>query len=58
MRRPMLHPCSRADCCTLTLGDFCVDHETPVRRSFVRGRPYPPRPRSKQAHVREALRAA
>jgi hypothetical protein len=46
MRRPMLRECSQDGCCTLTMGELCVEHEPPIRKTFVRGRPYPPRPRS------------
>ena len=58
MRRPMLHACSWTDCCTLTLGEYCLEHETPVSKSFVRGRPYPPRSRVKRVVARETAKAA
>jgi hypothetical protein len=54
----MLHACSRADCFTLTLGEFCLEHETPVSKSFVRGRPFPPRTRAKRVVARETAKAA
>jgi hypothetical protein len=47
----MLHPCSHAGCVTLTLGELCLEHEPPVRKTFARGRPYPPRPRPRAGLV-------
>ena len=49
----MLHTCSYAGCETLTLGEFCVEHDAPVRKMFTRGRPYPPRPQHVRADTRE-----
>ena len=36
----MIRTCSHPGCETLTLGALCIEHETPVDRSFPRGRPF------------------
>jgi hypothetical protein len=51
----MLHPCGHAGCKTLTMGELCAAHEPPVTKTFLRGRPYPPLPRTV---VRDGVRAA
>ena len=37
---PMVTRCTALGCETLTMGPFCVEHDSPVERSFVRGRPF------------------
>jgi len=32
--------CTYDGCNVLTIGSRCVEHDIPVRRTFVRGRPY------------------
>jgi hypothetical protein len=40
----IIRSCAFTGCGTLTLGQFCIVHETPVApRQFPRGRPFPPR---------------
>ena len=39
---PIATQCTAPGCETLTMGPFCVEHGEPVRRSFVRGRPWAP----------------
>jgi hypothetical protein len=34
--------CTAAGCNVLTMGPLCVEHDIPVTRTFVRGRPYTP----------------
>jgi len=36
----LLFHCTYPGCSVLTMGTFCVHHETPVVREFVRGRPW------------------
>jgi hypothetical protein len=36
----MLTKCAEPGCETFVLGGFCLDHEAPQTRSFVRGRPF------------------
>jgi len=36
----ILRTCSHPGCTTLTMGNLCLAHETPVKRSFMRGRPF------------------
>ena len=36
----MLHACVHPGCGLLTFGRLCVRHDTPVTRTFVRGRPF------------------
>ena len=33
--------CTATGCNVLTMGSLCVEHDVPVTRTFVRGRPYP-----------------
>jgi len=30
---PLVHPCTHDTCNVLTMGDFCLEHERPPRRS-------------------------
>ena len=36
---PVVTPCSRPGCTTLTLGEFCLAHAQAPSREFPRGRP-------------------
>jgi hypothetical protein len=36
----MVTQCTAPGCETLTIGPLCVDHDLPVTRDFVRGRPF------------------
>ena len=36
----ILGRCTVDGCTVLTIGGRCVEHDIPVRRTFVRGRPY------------------
>jgi len=36
----ILGRCTVDGCTVLTIGSRCVEHDIPVRRTFVRGRPY------------------
>jgi hypothetical protein len=36
----ILRKCTFDGCTVLTIGPRCVEHDLPVRRTFVRGRPY------------------
>jgi hypothetical protein len=36
--------CRAEGCNALTIGSYCVEHDSPVTRIFVRGRPFVPRP--------------
>ena len=36
----ILAECTFDGCTVLTIGSRCVEHDVPVRRTFVRGRPY------------------
>ena len=36
----ILAKCTFDGCTVLTIGSRCVEHDVPVRRTFVRGRPY------------------
>jgi hypothetical protein len=38
----MLKRCAEPGCDTFVLGGFCLDHELPPTRVFVRGRPFVP----------------
>jgi hypothetical protein len=38
---PIVTKCLFPDCETLTMGPLCVEHDLPVMRRFVRGRPAP-----------------
>jgi hypothetical protein len=38
---PIVTDCTWPGCKTLTIGLFCVEHEVPTERSFVRGRGWP-----------------
>ena len=41
---PMIvRSCTFDGCNVLTIGSRCVEHDVPVTRSFVRGRPFPTR---------------
>ena len=42
-RRSMLTTCAEPGCGTFVLGGFCLVHEAPQTRVFVRGRPFVPR---------------
>jgi hypothetical protein len=37
---PIVTQCTAPGCETLTMGPLCVDHDLPVTRVFVRGRPF------------------
>jgi hypothetical protein len=37
---PIVSECTAHGCETLTIGLLCVDHDSRVRRTFVRGRPF------------------
>lgn len=39
----MLTTCAEPGCDTFVLGGFCLEHESPQTRVFVRGRPFVPR---------------
>jgi hypothetical protein len=47
----MLRICDHPDCTTLTLGSFCVTHDTPLAAErYPRGRPFPrPKPLALEA---------
>ena len=30
---PLVHPCKRQDCRVLTMGEFCIHHESPQREA-------------------------
>jgi len=32
--------CSKDGCNALTIGSYCMEHDEPVTRRFVRGRPF------------------
>jgi hypothetical protein len=36
---PIVTQCTAPGCETLTMGPLCVEHDVPVTRVFVRGRP-------------------
>jgi hypothetical protein len=36
--------CTAPGCETLTMGPLCVEHDLPVTRTFVRGRPFVRKP--------------
>jgi len=36
----IVSPCRAERCKALTIGSYCVDHDLPVTRDFVRGRPF------------------
>ena len=36
----IVSPCRADGCSALTIGSYCVDHDLPVTRVFVRGRPF------------------
>ena len=38
----ILGRCTFDGCTVLTIGSRCVEHDAPVRRTFIRGRPYVP----------------
>lgn len=40
--RSMLRTCAEPGCDTFVLGGFCLVHEAPQTRVFVRGRPFVP----------------
>jgi hypothetical protein len=40
---PIVTHCTAPGCETLTMGPLCVEHDAPVTRVFVRGRPWKPR---------------
>ena len=37
---PIVTRCTALGCETLTMGAFCTEHDSPVERVFVRGRPF------------------
>jgi hypothetical protein len=37
-------PCTAPGCETLTMGPLCIEHDVPVTRVFVRGRPFVRKP--------------
>jgi hypothetical protein len=37
---PIVMRCTAPGCETLTMGPLCVEHDVPVTRVFVRGRPF------------------
>jgi hypothetical protein len=39
---PIVTQCTAPGCETLTMGPLCVEHDAPVTRVFVRGRPWKP----------------
>jgi hypothetical protein len=41
--------CTFDGCTVLTIGSRCVEHDRPVRRTFVRGRPFAAAARSTQS---------
>lgn len=41
---PMVTQCTALGCQTLTMGPLCVEHDAPVTRVFVRGRPFTRKP--------------
>jgi hypothetical protein len=41
---PIVTQCTVPGCETLTMGPLCVEHDLPVTRVFVRGRPFEDRP--------------
>jgi len=41
---PIVTPCTAPGCVTLTMGPLCVEHDVPVTRVFVRGRPFTRKP--------------
>ena len=51
----MIQACGERGCDVLTMGEFCVEHDPPVLKTFARGRPYPP---LKRSTPRERIRAA
>jgi hypothetical protein len=41
---PIVTLCTAPGCETLTMGPLCVEHDVPVTRVFVRGRPFARKP--------------
>ena len=41
---PIVTQCTAPGCETLTMGPLCVEHDVPVTRVFVRGRPFARKP--------------
>jgi hypothetical protein len=41
---PIVSTCTAPGCETLTIGLWCVEHDAPVERAFVRGRPFVRKP--------------
>ena len=41
---PIVTQCTAPGCETLTMGPLCVEHDLPVDRVFVRGRPFTHKP--------------
>ena len=41
---PMVTRCTVPGCETLTMGPLCVEHDLPVTRVFIRGRPFTRKP--------------
>jgi hypothetical protein len=41
---PIVTQCTAPGCETLTIGRLCVEHDLPVTRDFVRGRPFTRKP--------------
>ncbi|HXH97330.1 MAG TPA: hypothetical protein VNH40_08990 [Gaiellaceae bacterium] len=53
---PIVHPCSRPDCQTLTMGELCLEHE--LLRDGTRLQPHRLLPRIATASVLVAVAAA
>jgi hypothetical protein len=41
---PIVTECTAPGCETLTMGPLCIEHDVPVTRVFVRGRPFARKP--------------
>jgi hypothetical protein len=41
---PIVTQCTAPGCATLTVGPLCVEHDAPVTRVFIRGRPFTRKP--------------
>ena len=52
----IVQACAEPGCETLVMGGYCLEHETPVTRVFVRGRPFVPA--DVTAHVARAAPVA
>jgi hypothetical protein len=58
VRTKLLQRCSYPNCSTLTMGMLCMEHDVPVLREFVRGRPWVPDPLGATATVLRPVEAA